>query len=398
MIILKDVYICDAKQYKKANLKLDVQKKQIIEIKDDIQATNEDKVIYLDNKVIMPHFIDLNTRLKNNKLSSTHLLKLSQKAQKAGIDEISISPDIANDTSDDIALEFALDKIPNLYPSIRAIKNNKLNEISILHKKGAKGVYVDICNDEHLFLKAFEYAKMFNMTIFFFSLNTDKKEIDMINSNISSSLGLNGLNTITEYANVAKVIEYAKALNVKVLFQSLIDSKSLQLIKKANQKNIQSEVSIHHLILDDTKCLNYNSLAKIYPPLATQDMKEKLIMSLKNDEISCLTSLESEVSTDKKNLSFTSSEFGISCIEEYFLLVYTYLVKTNIISLSKASELMSYNPSLITGNSHSLIRNGDYSNFLLIDLEYQHTLDKTKSPYHQELLYGKVDNLQLSIF
>lgn len=393
MIILKDVYICDAKQYKKTNLKIDAQKHQIIDIQDNIVPSSEDKVISLNNKVIMPHFIDLNTRLKNNKLSSDSLWKLSQKAKKAGVYELSISPEFDNEIKEDIALEFSLCKIDNLYPLIRAIKNNKLNEISILHKKGAKGIYLDICNDEHLFLKAFEYANMFNMSIFFFSLNTDKKEIDMINSDISSKLGLNGLSTIKEYANVAKVIEYAKYLKVKVLFRSLIDSKSLKLIKKANLKNLQSEVSIHHLILDDSQCLNYNSLAKIYPPLGTKQMKEELINALKNDEISCLTSLESEVSADKKNLSFTSSEFGISCIEEYFSLVYTYLVKTNIINLSKASELMSYNPSLITNSKDSLIRKGDCSKLLLIDLEYKQTLDKVKSPYHQKVLFGGVDNL-----
>jgi dihydroorotase len=393
MIIFKDAYICDAKQYKKANLKIDIENKKIIDIQDNIQATNDDKVISLGDKVIMPHFIDLNTRLKNNKLSSKNISLLSQKAQRGGVYEFLVSPNINNEISDDIALEFISNKIPNLYLSIRAIKNNKLNEISILHKKGAKGICVDICNDEHLFLKAFEYAKMFNMTIFFFSLAQDKQTVDMINSNTSSILGLNGLSTIQEYANVAKVIEYAKSLNISVLFQSLINPKSLHLIKQANQKNIQSEVSIHHLILDDTKCLNYNSLAKIYPPLATKEMKQELINALKNDEISCLTSLESEVSSNKKNISFKQSDFGISCIEEYFSLVYTYLVKTNIISLSKASELMSYNPSLITKNKHFLIQKGNYSNLLVIDLKYQQTLDKVKSPYCNETLFGKIENL-----
>ena len=393
MIILKDVYICDAKQYKKTNLKIDIEKQQIIEIKDNIQATSNDKVISLDNKVIMPHFIDLNTRLKNNILNPKHISLLAKKAKKAGVYELSISPDITNDISDDISLELISHKIPNPYLSIRAIKDKKLNEISILHKQGARGIYVDICNDEHLFLKVFEYAKMFEMTIFFFSLNTDKKEVDMINSDTSAYLGLNGLDTIKEYANVAKVIEYAKALSVAVLFKSLINPKSLKLIKQANTKTIQSEVSIHHLILDDTKCLNYNTLAKIYPPLATKEMKKELINSLKNGEINCLTSLESEVSSGKKSISFQTSDFGISCIEEYFSLIYTYLVKTDIITLSQVSELISYNPSLITKNEFFLIEEGGYSGLLLVDLEYQGRLDKVKSPYFGEVLFGKVESL-----
>ncbi len=283
MIILKDLYICDANQYKKANLKIDIKKQQIIDIQDNIQATNNDKVISLNDKVIMPHFIDLNVRLKNNTLSSKHISLLSQKARKGGVYELSISPDIKNVINDDIALELIKYKIPNAYLSIKAIKDNKLNEISILHKQGARGIYLDICNDEHLFFKAFEYAKMFDITIFFFSLSEDKKEVDMINSDMSAYLGLNGLDTIKEYANVAKVIEYAKTLNVSVLFQSIINPKSLNLIKQANTKNIQSEVSIHHLILDDNKCANYNTLAKIYPPLATKEMKIELINALKKE-------------------------------------------------------------------------------------------------------------------
>lgn len=390
--ILKDLYICDFNQYKKVMIKINTQTKTIIEIKKTININKDDKVISLNDYVIMPSFIDLNTKLKNETCKTAEIKLLSKNAKQSGIDKFLIS--LKSKLYNENIVENIYNSHDNAYICIEAINENKLNEISILKNKGAKALYINIISNEHLLLKVFEYAKMFNMPIFCSFFDANKEQGDMINSYTSDYLGLDGIDDIKEYANVAKILEYAKELEVKVVFNSLINTKSLELIQNSTYKNIYAEVSIHHLLLDEISCNDFNTLAKIMPPLASKKMRKQLLINLEKNNIHLLTSLESEISKANKNLSFSEAKFGISSILDYFALVYTFLVKEDIISLSKASELMSYNQSLIINEEEkSIYENISYSNMLLIDLEHKYQVDNKKSPYYGKTLYSKIHHL-----
>jgi len=394
MTILKDVYICDAHTYKKTDLRINEENQEIIDIEIDIKAKSHEKVIYLNNKIIMPSFIDLNIKLKNNKLTSKNIIKLEQKAKQAGISEICISPESEPSISDTMSLEMiqANSKLQN-FLCVLGYNNDALNDISILSHKGAQALSITSDINEQLYLKIFQYATMHNLTILFNSFNKHNEQGYMIRSKTSSLLGIYEINPIKEYSNIAKVLEYARVFKTQIVLNSIIDTRSLELIKQANLENVYSQVSIHHLILDESTCKDYNTLAKIYPPLASSTMKEKLIQDLKKDKIHMLTSLESEVSLLGKDTTFDEAKFGISSINEYFPLIWTYLVKTNIITLSKASELLSYNPSKITKNPNALIQKGIYKDLIMIEKDYSFIVDNELSPYNKNKLYSKVSRL-----
>ena len=168
---------------------------------------------------------------------------------------------------------------------------------------------------------------------------------------ISAKLGLLGISKIGEISSVAKVSSMAEYYQSKVLFQALSVSKSLDIIDKAkdNNPNLYTEVSIHHLTLNDSECLDFNTQAKIHPPLRDEKERLLLIEDLKNGKIDTITSLHSPKSIIYKDVPFADAAYGIDSMENFLPLCYRSLVESGIISFSKLSEMISSNPADILG-------------------------------------------------
>ena len=79
-------------------------------------------------------------------------------------------------------------------------------------------------------------------------------------------------------------------------------------------------------------------------------------------------------SAEEKGRGLEKSAMGIVGIETAFPLLYTYLVKTNIITLDKLIELMSTNPAKRFGFESSL-ENGKPASFTVFDLDKEYEIN-----------------------
>ncbi|HBF66774.1 MAG TPA: dihydroorotase, partial [Clostridium sp.] len=86
---------------------------------------------------------------------------------------------------------------------------------------------------------------------------------------------------------------------------------------------------------------NYNTLAKVNPPLRTIEDVEAIQRGLADGTIDVIASGHSPSNEGDKNKVFTSAVYGISSLETAFSLSYTGLVKTGLISLADLVHMMS---------------------------------------------------------
>lgn len=120
---------------------------------------------------------------------------------------------------------------------------------------------------------------------------------------------------------------------------------SVELIRQAKAQGIDvtCETGPHYLILTDGD-LKEDGRFKMNPPLRSKEDRQALIEGVLDGTIDMIATDHAPHSQEEKSRGLEKSAFGIVGIETAFQLLYTHLVKKNIISLERLVELLAVNP------------------------------------------------------
>lgn len=120
---------------------------------------------------------------------------------------------------------------------------------------------------------------------------------------------------------------------------------SVELIRQAKAQgvNVTCETGPHYLILTDED-LKEDGRFKMNPPLRSKEDRQALIEGVLDGTVDMIATDHAPHSQEEKSRGLEKSAFGIVGIETAFQLLYTHLVKKNIISLEKLIELLAVNP------------------------------------------------------
>ncbi|MDE6886469.1 MAG: amidohydrolase family protein [Helicobacteraceae bacterium] len=391
-MVIKNALIVDNEN----DFKKDIEIKDNIITKIDSNITSKSEVLDLKNKIVIPQFIDFNVFPKNKSLSRKSLLSLAKKAKNGGVGIIALNSACSPKIDNEMVIEFIRSINNNLEIEILPLISSndtegKICDISIMNTLGGVGIGLNSIEDSNTIDKIAKYAKMLDIPLF---VNADDNLGGVINyGEMSAILGLPARNPLSEIKEVAKILEVAIFYNIKVVFSAISEMRSIELINETKKydKNIFAEVSIHHLSLNDSACENYNTNAKLNPPLKDKKTQELLLESLQNGKIDLLTSLQCACYNSKKEQIFSEAEFGIDSIEYYFSLLYTKLVKTKIITLEKLINICALNPAKILNLNCGEIKVGKEAKLMVLDLEKSYKLKDDFLPYNGEKLFGIID-------
>ena len=128
------------------------------------------------------------------------------------------------------------------------------------------------------------------------------------------------------------------------------------------------------------------------PPLRSRQDREALIEGVKDGTIDVIATDHAPHAEEEKNKGLEKSAFGIVGLETAFPLLYTYLVKKNVISLERLVELMALRP-------REIMRLGEPKDFIMVDLEARYTIDSLQflskgkaTPFDGWEVYGVVES------
>ena len=373
---------------------------KIEKIADKIDDSNLES-INIEGKYLLPAIIDLNVRLLNNTLNKKNIEKLVDSSKKGAVSTVVITSDFTPRLDSSTLLDFIKSSIEDLEVDLKItaplvdISGKKLNNIATLINNGASAIWTNSNIEANLLKRGMQYAYMKDKPLFVFCYEPGLDDEGLINEGfVSSKLGLSGISKSSESVEVAKICELCSELKNRVVFQSLSTKRSLELIErtKALNSNIYSEVSIHHLIKNENSCDEFNTYAKILPPLRDEEERVKLLEELKNGSIDILTSLHSPKSVLYKDVAFKEAAFGIGSIEEYFKLAYTFLVDKGHITLEKLTELISTNPAKILGlDSKGKVQEGFDADLFIFNPEKEIVFENPTSIYDKTLLKGEIE-------
>jgi dihydroorotase len=188
------------------------------------------------------------------------------------------------------------------------------------------------------------------------------------------------------------MIEIARHFKIKILFKSIASPRSIYLIDKAKKEgvDVSCEVSLHHLLHSDEACENFNTTAKLNPPLASRNDVSLLQEALKNGQIDILTTLHQPNSPVNKEVAFYDAAYGCEGLENAMSLYYTKLVSTGIITMSELLKLTVQHPALALGKDAGVIKVGQRVHGMLFDAAAEYSVKNPHSLYDGEVVKGRV--------
>ena len=350
--------------------------------------------------IIVPKIVDLNVRLKDASLSATTIKQCAKEAKDGGVGGVVLQPDSTPRIDNEIVLEFAQNSIKDIDDveieiAIDALQEDlSLSNIAILLKKGAIAPRMSTIAKNNIAIKVAEYVKMYKKTLL--CKAEDNSLISqgvMFEGDVSSKLGLAGIPELSEVVHISRMIEIARYYDIAILFQSVATPRSLDMITKAKKEGVRvrAEVSLHHLLWSDQACEDFNTTAKLNPPLVDEELRLKLLLALKEGHIDILTLLHQPSSPVNKEVAFFDAAYGSSALADAWPLYYTMLVQSGVLTLQELIELIVNRPLEILNKEPLKVEVGaNIERFLALDLNGSYKVKDSNSLYNGKTLDAKI--------
>lgn len=157
--------------------------------------------------------------------------------------------------------------------------------------------------------------------------------------------GHRGISSASEYKQIERDLRLAEETGCAYHVCHISTKESVELIRqaKAHGVNVTCETAPHYLVLCDED-MQEDGRFKMNPPLRSREDKKALIEGIKDGTIDMIATDHAPHSAEEKGRGLEKSLMGVVGLETAFPVLYTELVKKNIITLDRLVELMSFKP------------------------------------------------------
>lgn len=157
--------------------------------------------------------------------------------------------------------------------------------------------------------------------------------------------GHRGISSESEYRQIERDLRLAEETGCAYHVCHISTKESVELIRQAKARGVDvtSETAPHYLVLCDED-MREDGRFKMNPPLRSREDKQALIEGIKDGTIDMIATDHAPHSAEEKGRGLEKSLMGVVGLETAFPVLYTELVKKNIITLERLVELMSFKP------------------------------------------------------
>ena len=193
----------------------------------------------------------------------------------------------------------------------------------------------------------------------------------------STILGLKGIPASAEEAMVARDIILAGETGCPLHVAHISTAGSVSLVREAKKRGLKvtAEVTPHHFTLTDRAVGDYNTNAKVNPPLRGETDVQALHQGLADGTIDAIATDHAPHAFDEKNVEFDLAPFGLVGLETAVGLVWTKLVHTGILTPLQAVQKLSCNPARILGVAGGTLAEGAPGDITVIDPLLEETVN-----------------------
>jgi dihydroorotase len=246
---------------------------------------------------------------------------------------------------------------------------------------------------------ALEYAQAFDIPVIDHCEEpTLAKGGSMNEGMMSARLGLRGIPSEAEEIMVIRDILLARRTGGHVHLAHMSTAGSVELIRWGKERgiNVTAEVTPHHLTLTEAAVGDYDTSAKMNPPLRTEADVEALREALRDGTIDLVATDHAPHHYDAKEREFADAPFGIVGLETALALVVTELVEKGTIDFPTLVDRMSTRPARLFHLDGGTLAEGSVADVTVFDPAREWVVDPGKflskgrnTPYAGDRVRGR---------
>jgi len=389
--LIKDGHVIDVKTGINGIYDILIEDGKIAEIGNGLEITNGD-LIDASGKYVLPGLVDAHCHLRDPGFEYKEDIESgTSSAAMGGFTSIACMPNTNPVIDNESVIRYVMntskqDGLVNVFPIgaiTKGLKGEELAEIGEMKFAGAVAISDDgkPVRSSSLMKKALQYASMFDITVISHCEDPELADEGVMNEGYwSTVLGLKGISSAAEAIMVSRDLILAEYTKTPVHIAHVSTELSVDLIRNAKRRgvNVTAETCPHYFVLTEEACDNFNTLAKVNPPLRTRRDVEAVIEGLKDGTIDIIATDHAPHHADEKNVEFNLAANGMVGFETALPLAVTYLVKPGILTMEELVKKMCLNPSRILGLNKGTLEVGKSADITIVDISEEYIVDVQK--------------------
>jgi len=335
-------------------------------------------------KWVLPGFVDLHVHLREPGFEYKETIQTGTAAAVAGgFTSVCCMPNTSPVNDNQSVTEFILDKaraagLAHVFPVgaiTKGSEGKELAEFGELKDAGCVAVSDDgqpVMNGM-VMRRALEYARAFNLTV------VDHCEClhlseggGMHEGLVATELGLPGVPAAAEDVMVARNLVLAELTGGRLHLAHLSTAGSVRMVREAKARGIKvtAEACPHHFLLTDEAVREFNTNAKMNPPLRSRRDVDAIKAGLKDGTIDAIATDHAPHADFEKLREFDYAPFGIVGLETAWGLALT-LVDEGALSVEQVVALLTVQPARAFGLSKGTLAVGADADVTIVDPDAQ---------------------------
>jgi dihydroorotase len=223
---------------------------------------------------------------------------------------------------------------------------------------------------------------------------------------VAFRLGLRGYPNIAESSIVERDIRLVREIvaaggaRPHLHVQHVSTAQALQAIREAKAEglHVTCEAAPHHFTLTDEAVGDYDTNAKMNPPLRAEADRQAVIEALLDGTVDCIATDHAPHASHEKEVEFERAPNGITGLETALGLALRVLHRANSMPIARVLALMSAQPASLIGlKDRGNLRVGSFADVVVFDAgaEWKFSAKDSRSksrntPFDGATLLGKV--------